>query len=77
MSGRRSFFNQLPNMSETVFYKTFKRSATDWRQYSGGRKTTVATGLTYQQAKDACDSFNTARTPAQKRQGTMLEFTKQ
>lgn len=59
------------------FYKTFKRSCTDWRSFARSRKTTEETGLTYEQAKARCEEFNKNRTPAQKRKGTMLEFTAQ
>ena len=64
-------------MSEPVFYRTFKRSATGWRSFANNRKMTVDTGLTFAQAKAAVDNFNANRTPAQKRRGTMLEFERQ
>lgn len=60
-----------------TYYKTFKRSATNWKQFSSGRKITEETGLTYEQARERCQTFNANRTPAQKRRGTMLEFTAQ
>lgn len=59
------------------FYKTFKRSANNWKEFGSSRKITVETGLTEQQARERCDEFNKNRTPAQKRRGTMLEFTAQ
>ncbi len=64
-------------MSAPVFYKTFKRSATNWSEFAGNRKTTVSTGLTYDQAREECKAYNDTRTPAQIRRGTMMEFTAQ
>ena len=61
----------------TTYYTTFKRSATGWKSFAQGRKTTVSTGLTYDQAKAECKAYNDARTPAQIRKGTMMEFTAQ
>jgi len=60
-----------------TFYKTFKRSCNNWRQFGSGRKITEETRLTYEQARQRCQDFNANRTPAQKRKGTMLEFTAQ
>lgn len=56
-------------------YKTFKRSATNWRTFATGRKITHDTGLTYEEARRQCEVWNANRTPAQIRKGTMLEFT--
>jgi hypothetical protein len=60
-----------------TFYKTFKRSATSFRQFGSARKVTVETGLTYDQARERCREYKENRTPAQIRKGTMLEFTAQ
>ena len=60
-----------------TYYKTFKRSCTNWRQFSAARKITEETGLTYAQAQARCQTFNDSRTPAQIRKGTKLEFTAQ
>lgn len=60
-----------------TYYKTFKRSATGWKQFGSGRKITEETGLTEQQARDRCKEFNDNRTARQKRKGTMLEYTAQ
>ena len=59
------------------FYKTFKRSCTNWKTFASARKITVETGLTYAQAKERCEEFNKSLTSAQKRKGTKLEFTAQ
>ncbi len=56
-------------------YKTFKRSANTWSQFGSARKITVDTGLTFDEARRACERFNNSRTPAQIRKGTKLEFT--
>lgn len=58
-------------------YKTFKRSARNWQEFTSARKITVETGLTYEQARQRCEEFNNNRTPAQIRKGTKLEFTAQ
>lgn len=58
-------------------YRTFKRSATGWRSFGSARQITVDRGLTYSQARERCDKYNDNRTSAQKRKGTMLEFTKE
>jgi hypothetical protein len=58
-------------------YKTFKRSANSFGQFAGARKTTVDTGLTYDEARRQCESFNSNRTSAQVRRGTKMEFTQE
>jgi hypothetical protein len=58
-------------------YKTFKRSATDWKSFGSARKITVDTGLTYEEAQRQCKEFNDNRTAAQIRKGTKLEFTQE
>ena len=56
-------------------YKTFLRSSVNWGQFSSARKMTQERGLTYEQAKEACATYNKARTIRQIKRGTMLEFT--
>lgn len=58
-------------------YRTFKRSATNFNQFSTARRYHDANGLTYQQAQERCKQFNDNRTPAQIRRGTKLEFEKE
>jgi hypothetical protein len=55
-------------------YKTFIRSASasHW-----GRKRTVDTGLTYDEARRACQQYNTDRTTKQINAGTKMEFTQE
>ena len=60
-----------------TYYKTFKRSATNWQTFASARKITEETGLTYEQARERCEQFNNNRTSAQIRKGTKLEFTAQ
>jgi hypothetical protein len=56
-------------------YKTFKRSCRNWNEFSSGRKITDETGLSYEQAKQRCNNFNSNLTSRQKRKGTKMEFT--
>jgi len=58
-------------------YKTFKRSATNWRTFGSSRKITVDTGLSMAEARERCKQFNDNRTSRQIKKGTMLEFTEQ
>lgn len=60
-------------MSDT--YKTFIRSCTDWKSFASARKITQDTGLTYEQAYEACKNYNNSRNAAQIRKGTKMEFT--
>jgi hypothetical protein len=40
-----------------------------------GRKITQDIGLSYDMARERCECYNNRRTPRQKRNGTMMEFT--
>ena len=60
-------------MSDT--YKTFIRSCTDWKSFASARKITQDTGLTYEQAYEACKNYNANRNAAHIREGTKMEFT--
>jgi hypothetical protein len=60
-------------MSDT--YKTFIRSCTDWKSFASARKITQDTGLTYEEALRACDTYNNSRNSRQKAKGTKMEFT--
>lgn len=59
------------------YYRTFKRSCRNWNEFASARKITEETGLTYEQARERCEAFNSNRTSAQIRKGTKLEFTAQ
>lgn len=58
-------------------YRTFKRSATNWREFGSARKITVDTRLSYSEAQQQCKDYNDNRTPAQIRRGTMMEFERE
>lgn len=58
-------------------YRTFKRSCTDWKSFGSARKTTVDTRLSYDEARNQCQSYNENRTPAQVRKGTKMEFERE
>ena len=56
------------------YYRTFKRSARNWQEFSSARKMTEERGLTYTQASERCKQFNANLTPRQRARGTKLEF---
>lgn len=60
-----------------TYYKTFLRSATDFKSFARARKITQDSGLTYEQAREQCEAFNAKRTARQIRKGTKMEFTQQ
>ena len=62
-------------MSDT--YRTFKRSARNFKEFARARKTTVSRGLTEEQARAECQRFNKSLTPAQVKRGTRMEFEKE
>ena len=55
-------------------YRTFLRSATNWREFASAKKTEVDTGLTLQEAREQCEEYNNNRTALQEEQGTKMEF---
>ena len=57
-------------------YKTFIRSARNFRELATARKKTVRTGLSYEQAFADCEAYNNNRDPSQIRAGTKMEFTR-
>lgn len=58
-------------------YRTFKRSARNWREFGRARKVTESRGLTYEQAREECERYNDNRTARQVARGTKLEFEKE
>jgi hypothetical protein len=58
-------------------FRTFKRSATNWRQFATARKITVDTHLTEAEAQAQCREYNDNRTPTQRRRGTKMEYERQ
>jgi len=55
-------------------YKTFLRSATNWREFANNPKHEVETGLTLAEARAACEEFNNNRSQAEIDAGTKMEF---
>ncbi|MDE2103156.1 MAG: hypothetical protein KGL39_38275 [Patescibacteria group bacterium] len=58
-------------------YYTFLRSARSWQTFASARKRVVDRGLTYDEARRACEAYNSQRTAAQIARGTKMEFTKE
>jgi len=58
-------------------YYTFKRSCRNWREFASAEKETVETGLSYTEAREACQQFNANLTEAEQEAGTKLEFTEE
>lgn len=58
-------------------YETFERSCRNFEEFATARKVTIDTGLTYEEAVEACRDFNSNRTPSQIEKGTKLEFTEE
>lgn len=58
-------------------YRTFKRSAKNFEEFSRARKITVDRGLSLDQAIMRCRMFNGDRTPAQIAKGTKMEFERE
>ena len=56
-------------------YKTFLRSARNFDEMSKARKTTVSTGLTFNDAWQQARDYNNARNAKQLAKGTKMEFT--
>lgn len=55
-------------------YRTFTRSARNWEQFARARKMTVDLGLSLDEARRQCQTYNDNRSPAQIRKGTKMEF---
>lgn len=62
--------------TETTYY-TFIRSCRNWREFASAEKVTQDTGLSYSEAREACEQFNANLTESQVEAGTKLEFTKE
>jgi hypothetical protein len=59
---------------EASSYRTFKRSARNFQEFSSARKITEERGLSLETARARCAEFNDNRSAAQIRKGTKLEF---
>ena len=55
-------------------YRTFIRSARNWKEFSSAEKKEVETGLTLAEARAACQEYNDNRTEAEEDAGTKMEF---
>jgi hypothetical protein len=54
----RTFGNIAPKLVELramTTYRTFLRSARNWQEFSGARKTTQERGLTLEKARQRCE----------------------
>ena len=58
-------------------YRTFVRSARNWKEFAEAEKIEEDTGLTFAQARAACGKFNAARSEAEIEAGTKMEFEKE
>lgn len=57
-------------------YSTFLRSARNFREFAQAEKIVQDTDLTYEEAREACQQYNSNLTEKEKENGTKLEFTK-
>jgi hypothetical protein len=55
-------------------YRTFLRSCRNWQEFANTPKIEQDTGLTLQEAREACKDFNDNRTESERENGTKLEF---
>ncbi len=62
-------------MSECQHFYTFLRSCRNWREFASAEKHVQDTGLTFAQARDACQRYNETLTDSEKEAGTKMEFT--
>lgn len=62
-------------MSECNHYATFLRSCRNWQEFAQAEKIIQDTGLTYAEARDACQAYNANLTEREIENGTKLEFT--
>jgi hypothetical protein len=59
-----------------TFTRSIRHSCVGSKVYIGLTKArTVDTGLTYDEARRACEAFNKDRTPRQIKSGTKMEFS--
>lgn len=56
-------------------YYTFLRSARNFEEFASAPKITQETGLTYSEARAACQEYNNNRSAEEIEAGTKLEFT--
>jgi len=56
-------------------YTTFLRTCNNWKEFAKAEKLVQDTGLTYAEAREACQQYNANLTEAEQEAGTKLEFT--
>jgi len=55
-------------------YRTFLRTCCNWQEFANAPKIEQASGLTLQEAREACKGYNDNRTEEERDNGTKLEF---
>ncbi len=55
-------------------YRTFLRSARNWKEFAEAEKIEQETGLTVDEARAACQEYNENRSEDEVEAGTKLEF---
>jgi hypothetical protein len=58
-------------------YYTFLRSCTNWREFAAAPKITQETNLSYDEARTACQDFNSNLSDKEIEDGTKMEFTEE
>lgn len=56
-------------------YSTFIRSARNFQEFASAEKIVQETDLIHEEARAACQNFNSNLTDAEKEAGTKMEFT--
>lgn len=56
-------------------YYTFTRSCRNWKEFASAEKVTQETGLSYTEAREACENFNANLSESEIEAGTKMEFT--
>lgn len=55
-------------------YRTFLRTAKNWTEFANNPKFEQETGLTLEEAREACKEYNDSRSETERENGTKLEF---
>jgi hypothetical protein len=63
--------------TDSARYRTVTRSARNFDEFSTAKKRVSDRNLSRDEARRACDEFNSNRTAAQIRRGTKMEFEAQ
>lgn len=58
-------------------FTVFERSATNFEELANAEKIEIETGLSYNEAREMCQEFNSNRTNTQIDKGTKYEFTQE